>query len=109
MTVTRHLKRPNPGRSAGRLILPLFGLAADGVCLADRSPGPWWSLTPPFHPCRFRRYVSVALSLGSPPPGVTRRPALCSSDFPQAFGPRSSGLLVLLMVRPDPGAVKGAF
>jgi hypothetical protein len=28
------------------------------------------------------RYLSVALSLESPPPGVTRRPALRSSDFP---------------------------
>ena len=31
-----------------------------------------------------RRYVSVALSLGSPPLGVTQHPALWSSDFPPA-------------------------
>ena len=30
-----------------------------------------------------RRYVSVALSLGSPPLGITQHPALWSSDFPQ--------------------------
>jgi hypothetical protein len=30
-----------------------------------------------------RRYVSVALSLGSPPLGVTQHPALRSSDFPR--------------------------
>ena len=31
-----------------------------------------------------RRYISVALSLESPPLGVTQHPALWSSDFPQA-------------------------
>jgi hypothetical protein len=30
----------------------LFGLAPDGVCLAGRSPGRRWALTPPFHPYR---------------------------------------------------------
>ncbi len=30
----------------------------------------------------FRRYISVALSLESPPLGVTQHPALRSSDFP---------------------------
>ncbi len=30
-----------------------------------------------------RRYVSVALSLGSPPPEVIRHPALWSRDFPR--------------------------
>lgn len=33
--------------------------------------------------CSGRRYVSVALSSGSPPLGVTQHPALCSSDFPR--------------------------
>src|SRR6266851_3841383 len=28
----------------------LFGLAPGGVCLAGRSPGRRWALTPPFHP-----------------------------------------------------------
>ena len=37
------------------------------------------------HARRHMRYLSVALSLGSPPPGVTRHPALCSSDFPHTF------------------------
>ena len=32
----------------------------------------------------FRRYISVALSLGSPPAAVSRYPALWSSDFPRA-------------------------
>src|SRR5919202_3389805 len=65
----------------------LFGLAPDGVCLADRSPGRRWALTPPFHPYRLASrlaggVISVALSFGSPRLGVTQRPALRSPDFP---------------------------
>ena len=46
------------------------------------------ALTAPFHPYRTsgcpgaRRYVSVALSVGLPRPGVTRHPARWSSDVP---------------------------
>jgi hypothetical protein len=44
-----------------------------------------------------RRFISVALSLKSPSPGITRRLALWSPDFPHArpFGlrPRLSGML----------------
>ncbi len=47
-----------------------------------------------------RRYISVALVLGSTPGGVTRYPCLWSPDFPhaQAFAscPRPLGLLVRL-------------
>ena len=39
---------------------------------------------PPLH-AKGVRYLSVALSLGSPPPGVTRHPALRSSDFPHTL------------------------
>ena len=42
-----------------------------------------WALTPPFHPYPLRgRFISVALSLKSPPPGFLRHPVLRSSDFP---------------------------
>ena len=42
-----------------------------------------WALTPPFHPyLQSRRFISVALSLESPPPGFLRHPVLRSSDFP---------------------------
>jgi len=41
------------------------------------------------------RFVSVALSLGSPLLDVIQHPALRSSDFPQAKCPRSSDLLAL--------------
>jgi len=52
-----------------------------------------WALTSPFHP--YLRslgggLLSVALSLGLPPPGVTRHPALRSSDFPPALKRRRS-------------------
>ncbi len=63
----------------------LFGFAPDGVyravCIAADAVGSYPTLSPlPRHPCRFitQRYgrrgglLSVALSLGSPPPGVTR-------------------------------------
>jgi hypothetical protein len=42
-------------------LLPLLGLAPDGVCPARRSPACRWALTPPFHPYprgRGRRAVS---------------------------------------------------
>jgi len=49
--VARRLQRPIPEGSASYLIALLFGLAPGGVCLAGRSPGRRWALTPPFHPC----------------------------------------------------------
>src|SRR5262245_12669912 len=49
--VARRLQRPIPEGSASSLIALLFGLAPGGVCLAGRSPGRRWALTPPFHPC----------------------------------------------------------
>jgi len=70
--------------------LPLPGLAPGGVCLASLSPGCRPALTRPLHPyCRRwsnrpQRYLSVALSLGSPPLGITQHPALWSPDFPRA-------------------------
>jgi len=72
-----------PGDRPG-FFIPLFGLAPDGVCTANRSPGCRWALTSPFHPYPdySRRYVSVALSVGLPLLGVTQHPARRSSDFP---------------------------
>jgi len=92
-----------PGDRTGHPVVPLFGLAPDGVCPAGRSPDRWWALTSPFHPyphrrSRYGRYVSVALSVGSPPLGVTQHPARWSSDFPPTCAEidpdrRSPGLL----------------
>src|SRR5438445_9542880 len=93
------LRRRLPGASSDRyprarratVNALLFGLAPGGVCLAGRSPGRRWALTPPFHPylaARLRRHalpgglVSVALSFGSPRLGVTQRPAPWRPDFP---------------------------
>ena len=55
-----------------------------------------WALTPPFHPYQERawRSISVALSLESPPPAVSRHPALRSPDFPHQ--PRLARLSKLL-------------
>ena len=67
---------------------PLFGLAPGGVCPAGLLPARRCALTAPFHPYRAeaRRYVSVALSVGSRRPGVTWHPARRSPDFPPFRG-----------------------
>ena len=48
----------------------------------------------PHYRAAIRRFISVALSLKSPSPGVTRHPVLRSSDFPRGQMPARS--LVLL-------------
>ena len=40
-----------PGNDAGRIMVPLFGLAPGGVCRAGPSPDSRCALTAPFHPC----------------------------------------------------------
>ncbi len=77
-----------PGSTAGRGIASLFGLAPGGVCRAGPLPDSRCALTAPFHPCHalrkaVRRYLSVALSVGSRRPGVTWHRALWSPDFPR--------------------------
>ena len=78
-----------PGNDAGRVIVPLFGLAPGGVCRATRRwPRARCALTAPFHPYHarlatpFGGLFSVALSVGSHRPGVTWHLALWSPDFP---------------------------
>ena len=81
-----------PGPDAGHVMGSLFGLAPGGVCRAGLLPGSRCALTAPFHPCLIRalrrmpghrRYLSVALSVGSRRPGVTWHRALWSPDFPR--------------------------
>lgn len=81
-----------PGPDAGRAMRSLFGLAPGGVCRAGPLPDSRCALTAPFHPCLIRRsrrspghrrYLSVALSVGSRRPGVTWHRALWSPDFPR--------------------------
>ncbi len=92
-TVTRRLQRstrvPPDEQPVDVNIRTLLDLAPGGVYLAGRSPGRRWALTPPFHlrRHRWRLCISVALSLRFPSPGVARRPALRSSDFPRPARP----------------------
>ena len=79
-----------PGRDAGNVIAPLFGLAPGGVCRALRRwPRRRCALTAPFHhhharlATPFGCLLSVALSVGSRRPGVTWHLALWSPDFPR--------------------------
>ena len=81
-----------PGNTTGRRIVPLFDLAADGVCRATRRwPRARCALTAPFHPYHahlampFGGLFSVALSVGSRRPDVIWHPALCSPDFPRCL------------------------
>ena len=72
-----------PGNESGQLICSLFGLASDGVYMATvvtNSTVVSYTAFPPL-PLTWR-YISVALSLESPPPDVIRHPALRSPDFP---------------------------
>jgi hypothetical protein len=72
--------RPN-GRSHAP---PYLVLLRAGFCLPRLLPGARCALTAPFHPYLRKQggIFSVPLSVGSPRPGVTRRTALWSSDFP---------------------------
>jgi len=84
-------------RGPGRAVLPrgrrnrlgvalLFGLAPGGVCraatIARRAVSSYLTISPLPPAVAGGGVFSVALSSGSPPPGVTRHPALRSPDFP---------------------------
>ena len=76
-----------PGRSAGRVVPPLFGLAAGGVCLAGRLPARRCALTAPFHPYRAttaRRWHFCCTFPGVAPAG--RYPAPCPALFGLSSG-----------------------
>ena len=86
---------PKPPRHPYSVLLPV------GFTMPVPLPGPRWALTPPFHPYPAGGdadpggLLSAALSLGSPPPGVTRHrvsvePGLSS---PLQAGQRLSGHL----------------
>jgi len=89
-------QRPTQGHRAGSPSAPcgaspLYAvLLRVGFAMPLALPSARWALTPPFHPYgprRARGLFSVALSSRFPSPGVTRHPALWSSDFPPAFRP----------------------
>ena len=73
---------------------PVWPCSGRGLPSEPRHRGPWWSLTPPFHPYRGRSrggLFSVALSRGLPRVGVSHRPALWSPDVPRHHGGKPPG------------------
>src|SRR5512134_2042593 len=90
---TPRCDRPWGGSGAGHTPPPLCGLAPDGVCRAGPVTGTAGALLP--HRFTLARsdtacaappvggLLSVALSVGSRPLGITQHPALWSSDFPR--------------------------
>ena len=88
-----------PARDWRATIMSLCGVAPGGVYIDRQVTMPLVSSYLTFPPllrelCKVtlynhhlatlsQRYISVALSLKSPSPGVTRHPALWSPDFPQ--------------------------
>jgi hypothetical protein len=90
--VTRRLKRPTRKHRTGRpqalpyLVLLRMGFA--WLLVLPREPVSSYLTVSPLPPVTGGGLLSVALSLGLPSPGVTRHPALRSSDFPPArFAP----------------------
>ena len=89
--ITDGLERPTRRLRAGRPSLspPYLVLLRAGFCLPSVLRQTRCALTAPFHPYRPSRLrardggmFSVPLSFELPRPGVTRRTALRSSDFP---------------------------
>ena len=95
-----------PENMTGSHIRFLFGLASDGVYMAfsvTRETVVSYTAFPPLpEESKFpRRYLSVALSLESPPPDVIRHPALRSPDFPHLapFGPASRDYISYFVIK----------
>ena len=81
--------------AVGQTLMLLHGVAPDRVYSTPMFPWSGWSLTPPFHPyLQCRRYLSVALVLGSPPAGVTRYPCPAKPGLssPAAFRPAAAAV-----------------
>jgi hypothetical protein len=82
------LKQPTRDSDGAGRASPLFGLAPGGVCLAapvaSRAVVSYTTVSPLPVPSRvIGGLFSVALSVASRRPAVSRHPALRSSDFPQ--------------------------
>ena len=92
MHVAVHLKQPTRKRARAarcgfRRVFPYLALLRAGFSVPSPLPSTRCALTAPFHPCRracarLGGVFSVALSVGSRPPGVTWRRAIWSPDFP---------------------------
>ncbi len=83
-----------PACSTGRAMARLFGLAPDGVYPATSVAGSAVRSYRTFSPlpalARLGGIFSVALSVGSRLPAVSRRLALWSPDFPPRIAPQRS-------------------
>ena len=86
--VTGSLKRPTRKRRGQRHCLPIWSCSRWGLPSRSVLPPARCALTAPFHPylaglaTRPGGILSVALSVGSRPPGITWHLALWSPDFP---------------------------
>ena len=82
--VTSDLKRPTRRHRGPRHGLPIWSCSEWGLPCHSVLPPARCALTAPFHPYPnlWGGIFSVALSVGSRPPGVTWHPALWSPDFP---------------------------
>jgi len=108
MCVTTHLKQPTRIATQGRAIgYPYLVLLRMGFTLPTMLPARRCALTAPFHPypCNFHDvknaiggFLSVALSLGSRQPGVTRHPAFVEP------GLSSNSIMPLATIQPSDGA-----
>ena len=106
ITVTSILKRPTRRHRGPRYGLPIWSCSKWGLPCRKLLPVARCALTAPFHP--YPRAInsgvggifSVALSVGSRPPGVTWHPALWSPDFPP-FCPNSKSAIAW----PAPGVI----
>jgi hypothetical protein len=91
--VARAVKLPTRAPGPAR-VRPLFGIAPGGAChtvpVARSVVGSYPTVSP--LPCKQGSLFSVALSLGLPPPGVTRHPCFMESGLSSGHlrTPRSS-------------------
>ena len=80
------LLRPTRKRRGPRHRFPIWSCSGWGLPSRSVLPPARCALTAPFHPYQFPGGIfSVALSVGSRPPGITWHPALRSPDFPPCF------------------------
>ena len=87
---------------------PYSVLLPAGLAMPPALPRERCALTAPFHPYRDERggLLSVALSLGSPPPDVIRRRVSVEPGLSSAVRQRSSGRLAAKGVGARGGKVK---
>ena len=98
---TRTIEPENRPRMLPSCVVPIRSCSRWGLPSPPLLPAARWALTTPLHPYIDRSrsgLISVALSLGSPPPGVTRHrvfvePGLSSHSAFQLCCARSPGQL----------------